>query len=123
MGAHNFEIHANGHDMADAYDRAWRQAKDEYGYDPYNGTISTTNGYLDLDHLFPKGTKATTKVKLADFANTYMPEYDTKGYKKLSPLHRSIVDMILKQRIEKRGPCGGVSLSKTRFYFFGWAAS
>lgn len=47
MGASNFD-HAvyTTQSMQEAYQAARAQAVEEYGYDPYNGTISTTNGVI-----------------------------------------------------------------------------
>jgi hypothetical protein len=45
MGAHNFYDEAEGNSPREAYQNAVEQAQHEYGHDPYNGTISTTNGF------------------------------------------------------------------------------
>ena len=42
MGATNFYHIAEGTDYKSAFNMAVRNAEFEYGYDPYNGTISTT---------------------------------------------------------------------------------
>jgi hypothetical protein len=44
MGATEFYTHRTGADLNAAYDEAVREARDEYGNDGYNGTISTTCG-------------------------------------------------------------------------------
>jgi len=44
MGATEFYVHRAGSDLDDAYAGAVREARDEYGNDGYNGTISTTSG-------------------------------------------------------------------------------
>lgn len=45
MGSASFETTVYGVDDLDtAYANAVSEARDEYGYDPYNGTISTTSG-------------------------------------------------------------------------------
>jgi hypothetical protein len=49
MGAHTFDDVAYGRDVADAYDTAVQNGYYEYGHqDGYNGTISTTNGYVEV---------------------------------------------------------------------------
>lgn len=48
MGGHNFETYALGKDAADAYSKAYDRALYEHGHDPYNGTISTTHGFVPL---------------------------------------------------------------------------
>ena len=45
MGAHSFQTSANGKSANDAYRKACERATQQYGTDPYNGTISTTNGF------------------------------------------------------------------------------
>lgn len=52
MGATNFVEVLRGYDSADeAYSEAVSQAIYDYGHDPYNGTISTTNGYQYLGEV------------------------------------------------------------------------
>lgn len=48
MGAHGFTDEAFGKDVADAYAHACEQAVYEYGHDSYNGTISTTDGFIEV---------------------------------------------------------------------------
>ncbi len=47
MGAQQFHVKSHGKTMSDAYSNAVEDAVDEYGHDPYNGTISTTNSFRD----------------------------------------------------------------------------
>ena len=47
MGAHNLSDSAVGKTMREAYDRAVSDAEHEYGHNAYNGTISTTSGFVD----------------------------------------------------------------------------
>ncbi len=46
MGAHNFHDSSYGESPKEAYDDAVSNALFEYGHNPYNGTISTTNGFV-----------------------------------------------------------------------------
>ena len=46
MGAHNFEATAFGATPQEAYEEAVQDSLFEYGHNPYNGTISTTNGFV-----------------------------------------------------------------------------
>ncbi|MFF4777642.1 hypothetical protein ACFY05_32925 [Microtetraspora fusca] len=46
MGAHNFSAIGEGTRVATAYRAAVANAEAEYGTSPYNGTISTTDGYI-----------------------------------------------------------------------------
>jgi len=45
MGAHNFQDQAYGETAEEAYRDAVESAHYEYGHEPYNGTISTTQGF------------------------------------------------------------------------------
>ena len=44
MGAHSIDGILAGQNLRDAYDEAVKDALHYHGHDPYNGTISTTNG-------------------------------------------------------------------------------
>ena len=54
MGAHNISDRAVGKTMSEAYDSATNYAEHQYGHDPYNGTISTTEGFDDKTKEFEK---------------------------------------------------------------------
>lgn len=53
MGAHEFEAEAFGKDAADAFRSAREYAIWEHGHDGYNGTISTVQGYIEVE--VPRG--------------------------------------------------------------------
>lgn len=53
MGSHTFDAEAFGKTMPDAYRAACNAALHEYGHNPYNGTISTTDGAIQI--VKPKG--------------------------------------------------------------------
>jgi hypothetical protein len=53
MGSHTFDDEAFGKTMPDAYRAACNAALHEYGHDAYNGTISTTEGAVQI--VKPKG--------------------------------------------------------------------
>ena len=53
MGAHDFQDLAFGKNAAEAYRAAIDAALHEFGHNGYNGTISTTNGVVEI-HI-PKG--------------------------------------------------------------------
>jgi hypothetical protein len=57
MGASTFTMYARGKNLSDAYDRAVENATREYGDDPYNGTVSTTNGVTDVTQSFKRSKK------------------------------------------------------------------
>ena len=46
MGAHTFVCYVHGETPEQAYKAAVEQALYYCGHDPYNGTISTTNGFI-----------------------------------------------------------------------------
>ena len=53
MGAQDFVTEAWGRTPTEAYRLAVEDALYQYGHDPYNGTISTTGGYVEA--LLPDG--------------------------------------------------------------------
>jgi hypothetical protein len=53
MGSHDFSDLAFGKTAFAAYTDAVRNAQYEHGHEPYNGTISTTSGVLEIS--IPKG--------------------------------------------------------------------
>ena len=57
MGASSFTMYARGKSLSDAYEKAVENATREYGDDPYNGTISTTNGVTDVTQSFKRSKK------------------------------------------------------------------
>jgi hypothetical protein len=117
MGAHTFQIVQGGKGLTPnaAYKNLVDTALFENGHDAYNGTISTTSGYVLVD--LPKGRKLQKLID--DICERRHPAY---------------------RHIEKWGPAGcielkGAALTKWRkahalngtraraFVFFGWAAS
>ena len=52
MGAHNIETYQSAKSMQEAYDLAYEHALDESGRNAYNGTISTTAGFIDKTSEF-----------------------------------------------------------------------
>ena len=49
MGASFFRTSYRGKSLSDAYKSAVEDAENEYGHDPYNGTIATTTGFHVMD--------------------------------------------------------------------------
>jgi hypothetical protein len=58
MGATTFSVKERGTSMRDAYSSAVADAREEYGSDAYNGTISTTNGVTDKTSAFKASGKS-----------------------------------------------------------------
>ena len=52
MGGHNFSCALRGRTASEAYTALVTDATYEYGHDPYNGTISTTTGFIDVTGEF-----------------------------------------------------------------------
>lgn len=117
MGAHTFINNAIGKKLtaSDAYNELVADALHSDGHDAYNGTISTTSGFVMVD--LPTGRRADVLI-----------DHILSGK---SAAHRNI---------EKWGPAGCIEikgkaltdlkkrrgLSGTRargFIFFGWASS
>lgn len=100
-----------GKDLKQAYENAREQAIEEYGHDPYNGTISTTYGcgkvYGELDNYNGKWTKTLEKKAY---------QYAYKTIDNLGGRECKAIDL------------GKVSNRIThhngwhKFIFFGWAA-
>jgi hypothetical protein len=66
MGAHDFEyIVRNKGNVSDAYTHLREEAIQQHGQDPYNGTISTTSGYVMAS------SDAMTLAQARDFAQKY----------------------------------------------------
>lgn len=68
MGATNFVEVMQGYDSPlQAYREAREQAIYEYGNNPYNGTISTTNGYKYLGEIPEKDVEAFIDNNIDNF--------------------------------------------------------
>lgn len=67
MGASWFQITRNGRSLKDAYNAAKEEAEEKYGYDSYNGTISTTHYCEDLTKNFKASGKS-----MAEFIDKQM---------------------------------------------------
>ena len=113
MGAHTFSDTVIGnYTPQEAYRQAVDDALYEYGHDPYNGTISTTNGFqLLTDHPRP-GTQAFYKweEKMLETVEKWGHCYAVE-----------IKGAALKRWKERAGFKGKKGIRG--FYFFGWAAS
>jgi hypothetical protein len=67
MGATTFKTTRRGWTIAEAYDTAVEFAIEEYGNDPYNGTISTTRGVIDKTQLFK-----SSKLSIDEFIDKHI---------------------------------------------------
>ena len=54
MGAYNLEYTTAASTMKEAYEDSVLRAKSEHGHNAYNGTISTTNGFIDKTTLYER---------------------------------------------------------------------
>ena len=129
MGASNFYTKGKGATIGMAYKNAVEEAYYESGHDAYNGTISTTQGCIDVSSYFPPRTtqKSKIKVMLRIIPISCDPEdsYAKKLLKELTPAMRPVAQRLIKEQlgnVHKWGPCLGCRLDKTLFCFVGWAA-
>jgi hypothetical protein len=58
MGAINFECIAYGMNEKEAYKNAVEEATNEYGNNPYNGTINTAHRYRDITNAYRNSGKS-----------------------------------------------------------------
>lgn len=67
MGSTTFYHKKTAPSMKEAYNELVEDAIDEYGNDPYNGTISTTNGFVDVTKKFKdSGKKLSAFIESAE---------------------------------------------------------
>ena len=67
MGSTTFYHKKTAPNMKEAYNQLVEDAIDEYGNDPYNGTISTTNGFVDVTKKFKdSGKKLSAFIESAE---------------------------------------------------------
>lgn len=64
MGACTFRTSGRGRSAKDVYDNLVEEAENEYGHDPYNGTISTTDGFSDVTNQWK-----ASKLEINEFIN------------------------------------------------------
>ena len=104
MGASSFRLRRNtGAGIRGAYREAVDQALHDSGHDAYNGTVSTTDGFVDItaefNAIFPDGYQPNTATPIAAWEDGLLDD----------------------GRIEKWGKCFGY-FDGADFVFFGWAA-
>jgi len=101
MGAHDFHATAYGETAEEAYKDAVNDALYEEGHNPYNGTISTTGGFV----MIP----IKSEESLADWINRIIDD----------------------EQVQKWGDCAcaadpdepiDVKNGRTLWHFAGWAA-
>jgi hypothetical protein len=95
-GVSNFLVISKGRSMEDAYQKAVDEARMVAGNDPYNGTISTTEGFRPI---------------------TGAPNNNPNSNEFWKWMKDSL------SLTEKWGPALGVDLGGGKYFFFGWAAS
>jgi len=129
MGATNFFTYGKGKDIKTAYRQAVDNAYYKSGHDSYNGTISTTQGAIDVTSMFPPRTTQKSKkmvmARVLPMMDLWDDDYAKRLLKELTPAMRPVVKKIAfceKDKISKWGPCLGCRLDKTIWVFVGWAA-
>ena len=112
MGATNFGNLTVGRykNASDAYNSIVKEAEYECGHDPYNGTISTTNGFKTSNDNPRYGTKSFDKWE--DKMIDDMDKYEC--------ICVEITGAVLKRLKERNGYKGNKGIKA--FYFLGWAA-
>lgn len=134
MGATDFIQTAYGKDVQDAYRQAVNRARDQHGSDPYNGTISTTNG-VALFNVTAKELKASITAELQklksqhsvlskqkapdwrwrclDIRNRQLVLRSIKKHLKADPY--CIADALIElDRVTKRGAAGAIEIKGKR---------
>lgn len=79
MGAHGIVEYVSGYenDLKGAYRQLTDDARDEYGYSGYNGTISTTSGVYQV---FPTAARIAVTMKEAErFSDTRVDDLEKSG--------------------------------------------
>jgi hypothetical protein len=103
MGASSFITAGTGKTAETAYRKLVSKMEKAYGNDGYNGTISTTSGFVDLTHIAPA---FQSEADLYAWADDFLMDNN----------------LCAKYRIDKFGKCGVIQTDKDEFTFFGWAA-
>lgn len=112
MGATNFVTTGHGKDVNSVYKNLVEEAKDEYGRDAHNGSISTTNGYRPV----PGVNAVVTRDDLDQIIDQWHDSSEKWGKCWYVELAGEALDSY-RQYI-------GDPNSKDRvFVFFGWAAT
>ena len=105
MGAVTFWTCAGGENMNHAYEELKRETREYYGSDPYNGTITTTEGVINITAQ----AKQFTDNNLTD-------------EKRLNEFLDKAWNGEVNKTIEKWENCGGIDFGNGIFGFVGWAA-
>jgi len=118
MGAHDFTTSARGKNAREAYRSACEDARSEYGNDPYNGTIATTNGVVELPAERFAGIPAKRRYEI-------LHAIATGDTPKLRGKAKDVFDQLRRQygEAEKWGSCYALRIRVGTYAFSGWAAS
>lgn len=134
MGAINFETIGRGATVREAYSLAVSDAIGEYGRNPYNGTISTTRGFVEI-----KDSVASVLARVKAQAKKETPSADPFNYwnYNIERLEKAVASKDGREqalaianglialddpRLEKWGPAGAIKITDGEWLFFGWAA-
>ena len=132
MGAHNLSDRAVGKTMREAYDSAVSNAEYNHGHDPYNGTISTTEGFTDktreLTKLMARKREGSVKFTV-NVGNGFGFKQIDKHFKDMTEdeWHKQCVNDWEEEAWDNTEKWeevwGALSNKKTNLYIFaGWAA-
>jgi hypothetical protein len=119
VGATNFgNVIVGKYTPVEAYRKLCDDALYYSGHDSYNGTISTTHGFVNLTERAPRyGTKAFQKWEddVIDNDKFGVEKWGNAGYVEISPNTTEF-----KRMKERNGLKGRKGIRA--YYFFGWAA-
>ena len=122
MGASTFQCLASGDSLQDAYQNAVQSAVYSHGHEPYNGTISTTEGVVDQSDRWNKLLVEFDEYKVEHGIYAY---FDTPARDELFKFP-AVVEIWRNQaydNTEKYGPCWGAKVESGKYIFAGWANS
>lgn len=122
MGADNFEVHANGNNMSEAFNKATRQARYDYGHAGYTGTIAEKDSFVDAGKL-DQGQIGDAIYYMEGRSRPGSKQTDSAGRPALTKELRARLDSATAAYDDKWGPAVGFDLGEGRYFFCGWASS
>lgn len=122
MGATNFLNISSATTATRAYQAACSDATSQHGNDSYNGTISTTTGFIEIPAIHFKGMRTKTRLMILEALAMGEEELGrAPSYAALDTFNH--LKTIFGRGTEKWGKCFCLQLNKSTFAFAGWAAS
>ena len=115
MGASTFQCLASGDSLQDAYQNAVQSAVYSHGHEPYNGTISTTEGVVD---------QSDKLIEMMSYCGRQagVGPVPTAWSQAMRNAERAWT-IEAYNHTEKYGPCWGAKVESGKYIFAGWANS